>query len=147
MTHNYNTIGNKKMKIRPSIIIFISIVAVIFISIICYWTVFTTNKTINIPGEGIYTGQVKNGYFNGTGTWQSVTGVIYTGEFKDGMYEGQGTMTFVNGSAYTGGFKEGYMHGHGIMTFPDGSTHEGEWDANQLIAEEETHSHDHDHKH
>ena len=109
---------------------------------ICSWTVFTTTKTIAIPGEGVYTGQVKNGYFNGKGTWQSEMGVVYSGDFKKGMYDGQGTMTFTNGATYAGGFKDGYMHGHGIMTFPDGHTHEGEWEANQFRTDSEC---DHDH--
>lgn len=138
---------NKKTKIviTKTSYYLLAVILTVFIYLILTWTVLTTTKTITIPGGGVYIGQVKNGYFNGIGSWQSETGVVYTGEFKEGMYEGQGTMTFVNGTSYTGGFKEGYMHGHGIMTFPDGRTHEGEWDASQLIAEEETHSHDHNH--
>jgi|GEM_PF-1749776 len=135
------------MKIRTPIIIFLAIVMVIFIYLICSWTFFTTTKTIIIHGEGVYTGQVKNGVFNGNGVWKSENGAVYSGDFKDGMYDGQGTMTFANGAFYTGGFKDGYMHGHGIMTFPDGHTHEGEWDASQLIEEDEAHDHDCDHEH
>lgn len=135
------------MKIRTPVYILIAILIVAFVYQICSWTVLTTTKTINIPGQGIYTGQVKNGYFHGKGSWQSDVGVTYTGEFKKGLYDGSGIMTFANGASYTGGFKEGYLHGHGVMTFPDGSIHEGEWDASQLIAEGETHYHDHDHNH
>ncbi len=127
----------EKMKTRPSSMVFFSVVALIIIFLILYWTVFTTTKTINIPGEGTYTGQMKNGQFHGVGTWDSEMGCTYTGEFNEGKYDGQGTLTFANGATYHGGFKEGYMHGHGVMTFTDGSTHEGEWDGNQLRTEHE----------
>lgn len=130
------------MKNRMPIILFLTAMIVIFVYLICNWTVFTTTKTITIPGEGTYSGQMRNGHFNGTGTWQSKFGVTYTGEFKEGMYDGQGTMTFANGATYTGGFKDGHMHGYGIMTFPDGHTQEGEWEANQFQTDHEC---DHDH--
>lgn len=130
------------MRIRPSIIVFLSIVVVSFIFLICYWTVFTTTKTITIPDEGVYIGEVKNGQFHGIGTWDSEMGFTYTGHFKEGKYDGQGTLTFANGTTYNGGFKDGYMYGYGVMTFADGHTHEGEWDASDFQIDHEC---DHNH--
>lgn len=131
------------MRIRPSIYKFLAVMIVVFAYLICSWTVFTTTKTITIPGEGVYTGQVKNGYFNGTGTWESEIGVVYSGNFKNGLYDGQGKMTFADGTTYVGAFKDGYMHGQGVMTFPDGHTHKGEWNADVFNENHEDCDHQH----
>ena len=34
-------------------------------------------------------------------------GTTYTGEWKDGEYNGQGTMTFTDGTTYTGKWEDG----------------------------------------
>ena len=54
-------------------------------------------------------------------------GSFYVGEVKDGKYDGRGTYTYPDGEKYEGEFKDGKRHGRGTMEFPDGSRYEGEW--------------------
>jgi hypothetical protein len=105
---------------------------VIFFYLIASWTILPRRGHISIPGEGVYSGQLRGKTFHGQGTWLNEFGVTYTGEFKNGVFHGQGTMAFANGSTYEGEFKDGFMHGHGVMTFPDGRKQEGEWDSDQF---------------
>jgi len=131
------------MKIRPFIYVIIAVLFMIFSYVICSWTVFTTTKILEFPGEGVYTGQVKNGYFHGTGNWESVTGISYRGNFKNGFFDGLGTLIFPNGATFEGEFKEGYMHGYGIMTFADGHTQKGYWAADEYLGDHQDCDHDH----
>ena len=121
----------------------LAISVVLFFFFVGSWTFFPSTGTIEVPGEGVYIGELKGRTFHGQGTWTSNLGPVYNGGFKDGVFHGQGTMTFVNGASYTGGFKGGFMHGHGIMTFPDGHTHEGYWDADQFLVDHGNCDHDH----
>lgn len=65
--------------------------------------------TVEILGEGVYTGQLRNGVFHGRGTWVSESGLSYSGQFKNGLYHGTGTLTFADGYAYTGEFEQGFI--------------------------------------
>ena len=47
-----------------------------------------------------YTGEFKNGSFNGQGTFKSHEGWIYQGEFKSGQADGQGKLTTENKVTY-----------------------------------------------
>jgi len=131
------------MKLNKTVFILLLLLIFVFLYSIGSWTVFPSTKTVEYPGEGIYTGQMRGQTFHGQGTWKSDFGVTYTGEFKNGFFHGTGTMTFSDGSTYTGEFKEGSMHGHGVMTFADGHTHEGYWDADQFLGDHEDCGHEH----
>ncbi len=68
------------------------------------------------------------------GTYTSADGTTtYTGEFKDGKFNGQGTMTYPNGNTYTGAFKDGLPIGQGTITYPDGTKRTGEWKDGKLV--------------
>ena len=58
-----------------------------------------------------YTGEFKNGSFNGQGTFKSHEGWIYQGEFKSGQADGQGKLTTENKVTYKGKFKQGIFKG------------------------------------
>ena len=54
--------------------------------------------------------------------------MTYTGEWKDGQFNGEGTYTLANGSTrYTGEWRDGEHNGHGTYTFADGRTYSGAW--------------------
>jgi len=53
--------------------------------------------------------------------------VSYSGECKDGIFEGEGTLVLANGHRYSGGFENGGMEGRGVYTFPDGQVLDGEF--------------------
>ena len=55
-------------------------------------------------------------------------GSTYTGEFKDGWRHGQGTYTYPDGGTYTGVFKDGRPKGIVTERFPDGATYRYVWD-------------------
>jgi hypothetical protein len=40
-----------------------------FISVVAYWTVIPRHGTLEIPGEGVYTGQLRGHTFHGYGTY------------------------------------------------------------------------------
>lgn len=41
--------------------------------------------------------------------------VKYTGEFKQGLFEGKGVLEFTDKTKFEGGFKEGVKHGTGYF--------------------------------
>jgi hypothetical protein len=53
--------------------------------------------------------------------------VSYSGEWKDGIFEGEGRIVLANGHRYTGGFEKGGIEGRGVYTFPDGQVLDGEF--------------------
>ncbi len=108
-----------------------------------------------IDKSGTYTGDVKNGKKDGTGTFKWNDGVVYEGEwkkdkidgkgeltipdkgtyegyFENGKKEGQGKYTFANGDIYEGNFSKDKMSGHGKYTFANGDTYSGEFSNNQF---------------
>ena len=52
---------------------------------------------------------------------------IYTGEWKNGEYNGKGKYIWKNGDVYKGCWKNGKKHGWGKMTYLSGNVHEGKW--------------------
>ena len=70
---------------------------------------------------------IKGDCINGNGTFDD--GVrIYTGQFKDGKYNGQGSsVRRDNGNKYEGEWKNGKANGKGTNTFSDGRKYAGGW--------------------
>lgn len=114
---------------RKSLVLVILTIFVGFFIIIAFWTVLPRQGTLEIPGEGMYTGQLKGKTFHGYGTFVSyeIEGISYEGEWKDGVFQGQGTITYNNGSKLTGEFKNGSPNGKVKIVFPDGHTGEVEF--------------------
>jgi hypothetical protein len=53
---------------------------------------------------------------------------VYTGEFKDGKYDGVGECVWADGRWYRGEWSLGHAEGYGVEMRPDGSIrHDGEW--------------------
>lgn len=52
---------------------------------------------------------------------------LYSGQWKNGEFDGQGTVIFTDGETYTGGFKDGELHGHGVYKYSNGVVREGEF--------------------
>jgi len=105
----------------------------VFAYLMASWTVLPHQATIEFPGEGTYSGELRGKLFDGQGTFTSVNGCVYTGEFKEGDFHGQGTMTFMDGSEYTGEWSYGKMDGKGTITKADGSKISGIWEKGKLI--------------
>ncbi len=57
----------------------------------------------------------------------------YDGEMRDGKYNGQGTYIFANGVKYVGEFKDGSFNGQGTKTYIDGTYAKGIWKDNKLV--------------
>lgn len=74
-----------------------------------------------------YTGQFKNGRFDGEGT-KIYDGTIYKGQFKNGSEDGEGTIIEKNGTTYKGQWRKGTRKGEGTETNPDGIAVTGNWD-------------------
>ncbi len=124
---------NTNPKIKSWFTIVIITVVLIFLLTVLFWLYYPTEKTIIIPGEGTYSGQLRGSLYHGYGTWVSLSGVSYEGNFRRGLFYGYGILTFSNGSQYIGYFKEGYFHGEGELVFLDGSMKKGCWDMGRLI--------------
>lgn len=83
-------------------------------------------------GVRIYTGQFKDGKYNGQGSSvRRDNGNKYEGEWKNGKANGKGTNTFSDGRKYIGEFKDNKRHGQGTFTLPDGTKHVGGWKDNK----------------
>lgn len=97
----------------------------------------TTNTTTTQPQSPIvtktydngdkYVGQMKDGKYNGQGTYTWANGNKYVGEYKDGKRNGQGTFTWPDGDKYVGEFKDGNFNGQGTYTYADGDKYVGEY--------------------
>ncbi len=133
------------MKNRKTFFIIIGICLLTFISLVAYWTVLPRTATIEIPGEGIYTGQLRGMTFHGSGKYVSyvVGGTSYEGEWENGVFHGQGTLTFANGSQLAGEFKDGSIYGTGITICADG--HESTVDFGEPVLGESCSGCGHDH--
>ena len=123
------------MKIRNRLLFAVFACLVIFFIVIAYWTVLPRHGTVEIPGQGIYTGQLKGSTFHGYGSYVSYAadGVSYEGEWKAGVFHGKGTMIFSNGATLSGEFKDGEPHGTMIMTSPDGNVQTVEYEHGEPI--------------
>jgi hypothetical protein len=51
----------------------------------------------------------------------------YTGQWKNGEFEGMGNVEFIHGDTYEGHFSDGMLHGQGRYVFKNGDTLEGEF--------------------
>jgi eukaryotic-like serine/threonine-protein kinase len=79
-----------------------------------------------------YYGELKNGKFNGCGTFFFANGNKYEGRFKEGKFDGQGTFTFKNGNRYIGEFKNNSYEGTGKLIYMNGCQYEGEFKQNKF---------------
>ena len=105
-------------------------------------------KTINIPKEGTYKGEIENDKRHGKGEMYFDNGNIYSGEWKDdefhgnGIYKNQtdsyegiwsrgqlmkGKMIFCSGERYEGNCWCGVPHGIGTYYFRNGDKYAGNW--------------------
>ena len=111
-----SVINHKKLLITAAI------ASLAFLSVLVYWTVLPRTGTLDIPGEGIYTGQLRGMIFHGYGTYKSyeVGGTSYEGEWEDGVFHGQGTLILADGSKLSGNFVEGIIRGEGKVIYPEG---------------------------
>ena len=89
---------------------------------IAYWTMIPRQVTVEIPGEGIYSGQMLGDKYHGYGIYKSIygEGVQYEGEWQHGYFHGQGTINFKDGSRLTGEFRYGYLYGPGQSISAEG---------------------------
>ena len=113
--------------------------------IIAHWTILPRHDTVDIPGEGIYTGQLRGMTFHGYGTYKSyaVSGASYEGQWKDGIFHGMGTLAFANGYQLIGEFVDGSIQGNGTMICPEGHAREVDFYENKNL----DHHTDCDHEH
>jgi hypothetical protein len=98
-----------------------------------------SKSTADKEGNWHYQGQMKEGRFNGQGSFAGNLGSIsysskygtYTGPFVDGYPEGEGRMTFENDETwYVGGFSAGLFDGTGTLRSPNGVRFAGPWKKN-----------------
>ena len=122
----------KNMNFSPVAIV-LSLAVAVFMLAVLYWLFYPTHKTVEIHGEGTYTGQLRGSTFHGYGTYESLNGSVYEGYFKRGYFDGFGTLTFINDSKYIGEFKEGYFHGKGLLMTSDGQVVEGTWSMGRMV--------------
>jgi len=61
-------------------------------------------------------------------------GNFYSGNFKNGLYDGFGEMLFKNGDFYRGNWKEGNFDGKGAYFNKKGQIKKGEWEQGRFVA-------------
>ena len=134
-----NVISSKKLLITAAI------ACLAFLAVVAYWTILPRTGTLDIPGEGIYTGQLRGMTFHGYGTYTSyeVGGTSYEGEWKNGIFHGQGTLILANGSKLSGNFVEGTLRGAVDVICPEG--HIRVVDIDNLVISDIPHECDNDH--
>ena len=126
--------GKRKKMVNEKRVIYLIVIGIaIFIIFIAIMFIYPHQGSMEIEGQGVYTGQLRGSVFHGYGTWEATNGAVYQGDFKHGYFDGYGTMTFVNGSQYIGEFKEGRFHGQGKLITADGQIIEGTWENGNRI--------------
>ncbi len=75
---------------------------------------------------GKYEGELRLNKPHGMGTYSSKL-LKYTGQWKDGEWDGQGECAYTDGIVYKGQYLRGRKHGIGTLTVPKVSTYTGEW--------------------
>lgn len=94
---------------------------------------FTDNTPdCKISYEGGFTNNTFNGYGNASGqlgecySWFGKGFATYTGNWKEGKFNGNGKYT-IGEMWYEGGFEKGAMNGQGMLRMPNGIRVEGPW--------------------
>ena len=92
----------------------------------CFGT-YTWHGVNNSKGHE-YSGEWKNGVFEGHGTYYFLSdniakGEIFEGQFKDGERNGQGTLTFTNGVKGVGTWRNGKLNGPSVLYNENGSVY------------------------
>ncbi len=77
--------------------------------------------------KDIYKGSLANNKFEGKGILIKVNGDKYTGEFKEGLFNGNGKYVWSDSSKYEGDWKNNKMSGYGIFIDNRGNRYVGEW--------------------
>jgi len=84
--------------------------------------------TVKLPDSSVYSGEVKNGLFNGKGKLVWRNGDEYQGNFVDGLMSGEGHKKLASGEEYTGAFKRGLYDGKGKLLDSTGDRYEGNFE-------------------
>jgi len=74
-----------------------------------------------------YSGQFKNGKFEGQGVYSFCTGARYNGNYCNGLRDGKGQFNFCTGDEYIGDFVAGYPEGKGEYHYCTGEKYVGEF--------------------
>ncbi len=82
----------------------------------------------SLPDGSVYSGDISDGKFNGTGTLIFPSGDKVSGEFKDGYIHGHAKISKANGEKLEGQFKKGYPSGPGVFSFSSDGEYIGEFD-------------------
>lgn len=74
-----------------------------------------------------YTGDLKDGFLHGSGTYYWKNGNVYQGNWANGHMEGVGTLHYANGDKYEGEWLKGQPHGKGTLSLANGLCFAGCW--------------------
>ena len=90
------------------------------------------NGTFFYPYGQTYVGEFVDGERTiGTSTFKS--GHKYSGEWRDHYFHGKGTWTEPNGDEYVGEWRDGRRNGEGTQTYADGRVKVGVWENDQYF--------------
>ena len=119
----------------------------------------SNGKLESLDGRTFFIGEIVNGKPHGNGFVLDPSGPKYTGNWKEGEFNGEGrvavyslglvfkgkweshnvglgTIDFLAGSIYVGEWQGLMMHGnHGVFTYSDGRRNEGSWVGGKLEGE------------
>lgn len=90
---------------------------------------FTGTGTVEYSNGDSYSGEWKDGVYDGQGTFVYPDGLgTYEGSWRAGERDGQGTMTYArSGNSFSGTWIAGKRDGEGILTWANGTQYDGGW--------------------
>lgn len=130
-------------KLLPFVIALVALLVGGAIGAAITWNVTSSNPTYVEDQEmtlglksgkktGTYTGEVKDGTPNGTGTFtckaKDDSGFTYSGQWKNGHINGYGFMEKQTGEKYVGSYKDDYVSDYGVLTMATGDVYCGQMD-------------------
>ena len=95
----------------------------------------------DVKGRNIrYDGELKNGKFNGCGTYTFASDDRYIGQFKENVFQGMGKFIYKKGCQYIGGFEKNHSEGQGIFIDKDGIRYSGNWHQGKFQKDNRSHT-------
>ena len=99
-------------------------------------------KTKRNFANGVYTGDIVNGLFDGKGKITLQTGQTYEGGFVKGKRSGEGTCSYPNGEKYKGSWLNDMREGKGTYFYAGGQKEDATWHEGRQMANIPTYYYD-----
>lgn len=105
-------------------------------ALVTYWLVsekwVPVSSKARLPNAMVYTGNIVEGVFEGSGELTGAGNTRYVGTFVSGVLDGEGEYWDEAGNHFQGTFVEGVRTGKGVISYIDGTVYKGDFVAGEF---------------